>query len=843
MSTSLSSYYVLSGNIDCSATSGWNGGAGFVPVGNNSVNFSGNFNGQGYTISGLYINNPGLSFAGLFGLTSSATIENFSLAGADIIGSQNVGAAIGYQEGGTTSNVQVIGGSVAGSASNVGGFVGQTYSSPTISNSSSSAKVTDSGSSKTDIGGFVGVASAGSYSGDAAYGAVSGGGNTYVGGFAGEIMNSTLVTNDFATGNVSSSGNTIGGFAGELYNQTASKIYATGNVSSPSGVSVSGLVGFGQGNITLSQAYATGTVTGSEYCGGIWGQYNWYGTINIQDTYSTSNINCSSFSGGLVGWMVDSGINITDSYSIGSVPNSASNNGFAGKSGGVTTSQSFWNTTTSGQTTGISVYSSYSNTGAPTGLTTSALQSVATYTETSLGYVTTAWDFVGNPYNDTGNNNYWTIDGVHNGGYPYFPWQTFNASPGLPSSLGNSGAVSGAWSTNTQPTLTASLSDPNSGSTVAYEVQISTHSDFSSPVVDYVSGFAVPSNVSFSVGQAPGSGYYAAGSAGQTLGNGQYYWRIEATDSSYTLSGWEDANSGAAAFGVDTSAPSVPGTPSTTSPTTSTSPTWSWAASTDSGSGLATMPYTIQLSQNSSFASGVTDAITGVNYYTPPSPLALGTWYARVKAVDALGNASAYSPADSVSIIAPVVQASSPAGSVSGSGSSLQNAAVQTSSQPGLTTGSTPGSTPGASLPAPLVLNNYTAYTSGAGETLSLPAGDVIYFYVGSQKHSVTIDKIGEDAVVITLRSTTQTATLHTGQVGQYDVKGDGQPDISIKLESVQGGVAQMSFAQIKPAPSVQVALANHPNASDSHWQWFVLGGLVGLCVGGWLVRRRRKTV
>jgi hypothetical protein len=43
MSTNLTAYYVLDNNIDCTATSTWNSGAGFTPVGNNSTNFAGNF--------------------------------------------------------------------------------------------------------------------------------------------------------------------------------------------------------------------------------------------------------------------------------------------------------------------------------------------------------------------------------------------------------------------------------------------------------------------------------------------------------------------------------------------------------------------------------------------------------------------------------------------------------------------------------------------------------------------------------------------------------------------------------------------------------------------------------
>ena len=65
----LSAHYVLGNNINASETETWNSGAGFTPIGN-GVEFSGNFDGQGYTIDGLYINRPNTNNVGLFGAAS-----------------------------------------------------------------------------------------------------------------------------------------------------------------------------------------------------------------------------------------------------------------------------------------------------------------------------------------------------------------------------------------------------------------------------------------------------------------------------------------------------------------------------------------------------------------------------------------------------------------------------------------------------------------------------------------------------------------------------------------------------------------------------------------------------
>jgi len=56
ISANLSAYYKLGNDIDASETSSWNDGAGFIPIGNYTNKFSGELDGAGHYISGLYIN-------------------------------------------------------------------------------------------------------------------------------------------------------------------------------------------------------------------------------------------------------------------------------------------------------------------------------------------------------------------------------------------------------------------------------------------------------------------------------------------------------------------------------------------------------------------------------------------------------------------------------------------------------------------------------------------------------------------------------------------------------------------------------------------------------------------
>jgi len=92
MQDNLTAYYKLGNDINASETSGWNGGAGFIPIGNYTTPFEGDFDGAGYNITNLYMNNTTTPVAiyypeetfdwfdaiGLFG-RSNGSIENVNL--------------------------------------------------------------------------------------------------------------------------------------------------------------------------------------------------------------------------------------------------------------------------------------------------------------------------------------------------------------------------------------------------------------------------------------------------------------------------------------------------------------------------------------------------------------------------------------------------------------------------------------------------------------------------------------------------------------------------------------------------------------------------------------------
>ncbi len=120
---------VLNNNIDATATSGWNLGAGFAPIGFNSA-YTAVFNGQGFTINGLNIDRPGMNAVGLFSVATDL-LENVNLTNVQVDGGTYVGGLAGAT-GNTSSGVVTTGivqncsssGTVTAGGSYVGGLVG-----------------------------------------------------------------------------------------------------------------------------------------------------------------------------------------------------------------------------------------------------------------------------------------------------------------------------------------------------------------------------------------------------------------------------------------------------------------------------------------------------------------------------------------------------------------------------------------------------------------------------------------------------------------------------------------------------------------------------------------------
>lgn len=127
----LDAHYKLVNDIDLSAYlseegDGYNNGAGWQPIGQRPAvaSFTGTFNGNNKTISGLFIDLPATEGqVGLFGCARvGAIIQNVGLVAVNVTGQEDAGGLVGINWGGTIENSYAAG-TVSGGCY-VGGLVG-----------------------------------------------------------------------------------------------------------------------------------------------------------------------------------------------------------------------------------------------------------------------------------------------------------------------------------------------------------------------------------------------------------------------------------------------------------------------------------------------------------------------------------------------------------------------------------------------------------------------------------------------------------------------------------------------------------------------------------------------
>jgi len=244
-SSSWNKYFKQTADIDASSTSGWESGSGFLPIGDGITNFSGTYDGNWHTISGLFINRINSDYIGMFGsTTSAATIKNLGLLNVNVTGNLFVGGLVGVTfSSSTTINNCYTTGSINGDSSYVGGLVGY-QSSGVVTNCYSSANVTGS---SNYVGGLVGQIAAASLNNSYSTGSISG--VRYVGGCAGYINTGASVTNCYSAGSVNGT-RFIGGFFG-FNTGTVTNCYSIGGVSGSQNVG-----GFGGVNsFTVTNSY------------------------------------------------------------------------------------------------------------------------------------------------------------------------------------------------------------------------------------------------------------------------------------------------------------------------------------------------------------------------------------------------------------------------------------------------------------------------------------------------------------------------------------------------------------------------------------------------------------
>lgn len=211
---------VLTADIDLS-------GETWTPIGSESTPYTGTFDGQGYTISGMTIENAE-SYSGLFG-NVTGTVKNFTVTGSiTITGDETVakvGGAVGSlgtaSAGGTVSGV-ISGVDITVSAGNdhIGGVVGSMpeNSSPTVENCIYTGKITVTVAAGS-VAGIVGYIRTGTIQNCANQGSISVdvGGTGSVGGILGYCNNGRIyICNCYNTGAISADGtDNVGAIVGQ----------------------------------------------------------------------------------------------------------------------------------------------------------------------------------------------------------------------------------------------------------------------------------------------------------------------------------------------------------------------------------------------------------------------------------------------------------------------------------------------------------------------------------------------------------------------------------------------------------------------------------------------------
>ncbi len=341
----LSSHFKMNANISFTSadfSSGgafYNSGAGWKPISNSTYYpFTGTFNGNGYTISGLKINitsGSGTSL-GLFGNTKSAAIKNLGMVNTNIYVEASgyytrIGSIVGYAMSGSTITNCYNTGSItakptsSGYTFGCGGIVGEIGSDVTVTNCYNTGKITTVGKGTMDVGGIIGSTGDDSIiKGCYNTGSITseGSGSSYyvprAGGIAGYLHDSNTITNCYNTASISASDDDssayAGGIVGNSYSgNTISNCYNAASIMATAGdgdACAGGIAGYSYYGPGITSCHNTASITatassGKAYGGGIVGEVD-SGTGTNKSCYNTGTVNVTAYgnayAGGISGY-------------------------------------------------------------------------------------------------------------------------------------------------------------------------------------------------------------------------------------------------------------------------------------------------------------------------------------------------------------------------------------------------------------------------------------------------------------------------------------------------------------------------------------------------------------
>lgn len=240
--------------------------ANFAPIGTETASYTGTFNGNGHSISGLSVS--GSDYVGLFGYVNGATIQSINLCDSQITATGNyAGGIVGFATGAAkieNCSTNKIGIDAANSR-HIGGIIGHGEVLTKISNCTNTSTL------------------AGIYN---------------VGGIAGSLEGGSI-TNCGNSGDLPAiwANGCVGGIVGFTSAGQISTCYNTGKVTGASNADVGGIVGLFKSSFSISDCYNVGDVHGGQLTGGIAGSA--IGTFRY--CYNTGAVTDSQCRGGVIG--------------------------------------------------------------------------------------------------------------------------------------------------------------------------------------------------------------------------------------------------------------------------------------------------------------------------------------------------------------------------------------------------------------------------------------------------------------------------------------------------------------------------------------------------------------
>lgn len=247
----------------------------WTPIGSSKNKYNGTFDGQGYTISGLNVNETGSNEAGLFGDTApsntSPVIKNLTIADSSFVTARGYAGGVAGYGGGVFENCHTEASVTVQGKKFAGGIIGS-YKGTGITAELSMIQCSNRATVK-EVDGFGGFA----------------------GGLIGQAEHPLKLENSFNAGVVSSKPSSqtpmVGGLVGSVsYATTLVNVYNVGDVSVSGGANVAGLVGNSVQALTITNAYQHGTVTAGSGSTGAAIVANTQSGATLKNVYKTSDL-------------------------------------------------------------------------------------------------------------------------------------------------------------------------------------------------------------------------------------------------------------------------------------------------------------------------------------------------------------------------------------------------------------------------------------------------------------------------------------------------------------------------------------------------------------------------